>query len=102
MTEKEPKEIYQSMCLSCGMAIKTHEIAVQITGQTIDFNERIAIQNTNYYLCSECSEKSKSYLSGGMKRAIERRNDLRDKCAEIDLSDNLTDQRIIEAMIIGS
>jgi hypothetical protein len=93
MTEKE---IYQALCLSCGMAIKTQEIAVQITGQTIDFNERIAIQNTNYYLCSECSEKSKAYLSGGMKKATERRNDLKAQCQEIDLNG------FNGAMIIGS
>ena len=76
MTEKEPKKIYQSMCLSCGMAIKTHEIAVQITGQTIDFNEHIAIQGTNYNLCSECSDVVKSFVEKGIKEGISRRKTL--------------------------
>ena len=76
MTEKEPKEIYQSMCLSCGMAIKTHEIDVQITGQTIDFNEHIAIQGTNYNLCSECSDVVKSFIEKGVKSGVERRKTL--------------------------
>ena len=92
----DEKNIYKAMCLSCGMPLKTHEISVQITGQTIDFNERLAIQGTNYFLCSECSERSKDHLSGGMKRAIERRNGLRDICQEIDLRES------DKAMIIGS
>jgi hypothetical protein len=58
------------------MALKVHEIAVQITGQTIDFNEHIAIQNTNYNLCGECADVVKSYVEKGVKQGIERRKSL--------------------------
>ena len=37
MTE-DKKDIFVALCFRCGMALKVHEIAVQITGQTIDFN----------------------------------------------------------------
>lgn len=72
----DKKDIFVALCLRCGMALKTHEIAIQITGQTIDFNERIAIQNTNYNLCSECSEVVKAYIEKGIKSGIDRRKTL--------------------------
>lgn len=77
MTEKEQSaNTFVALCFRCGMALKTHEIAIQITGQTIDFNDRIAIQNTNYNLCSECSDVVKSYIEKGVKSGIERRKTL--------------------------
>jgi len=75
MTE-DKKDIFVALCFRCGMALKVHEIAVQITGQTIDFNEHIAIQGTNYNLCSECSDVVKSYVEKGVKQGIERRKAL--------------------------
>lgn len=76
---------YTVFCFACGSALYQHEISAQITGQTVDYNERIAIQNTNYYLCNECLEKSKVFLNGGMKKAIERREEQRNKLQEIDM-----------------
>jgi hypothetical protein len=73
--EKNPNA-FVALCFRCGMALKVHEIAVQITGQTIDFNEHIAIQNTNYNLCSECSDVVKAYIEKGIKSGIERRTTL--------------------------
>ena len=84
---------YTVFCFSCGSALYQHEIAGQITGQTVDYNERIAIQNTNYYLCNECLEKSKAFLTGGMKMAIERREEQQQKLQEIDMS---------SAILVGS
>ena len=75
MTE-EKKDIFVALCFRCGMALKVHEISVQITGQTIDFNEHIAIQNTNYNLCNECADVVKSYVEKGVKQGIERRKAL--------------------------
>ena len=75
MTE-DKKDIFVALCFRCGMALKVHEIAVQITGQTIDFNEHIAIQNTNYNLCNECADVVKSYVEKGVKQGIERRKAL--------------------------
>ena len=75
MTE-DKKDIFVALCFRCGMALKVHEIAVQITGQTIDFNEHIAIQNTNYNLCNECADVVKSYVEKGVKQGIERRKTL--------------------------
>lgn len=77
MTEKEQSQnTFVALCFRCGMALKTHEIAIQSTGQTIDFNERVAIQNTNYNLCSECSDVVKSYIEKGIKSGIDRRKTL--------------------------
>ena len=75
MTE-DKKDIFVALCFRCGMALKVHEIAIQITGQTIDFNEHIAIQNTNYNLCNECADVVKSYVEKGVKQGIERRKAL--------------------------
>ena len=75
MTE-DKKDIFMALCFRCGMALKVHEISVQITGQTIDFNEHIAIQNTNYNLCNECADVVKSYVEKGIKQGIERRKAL--------------------------
>jgi len=75
MTE-DKKDIFVALCFRCGMALKVHEISVQITGQTIDFNEHIAIQNTNYNLCNECADVVKSYVEKGVKQGIERRKAL--------------------------
>ena len=72
----DDKNIYVALCFRCGMALKVHEIAIQITGQTIDFNEHIAIQGTNYNLCSECSDVVKSFIEKGVKSGIERRKTL--------------------------
>ena len=75
MTE-DKKDIFVALCFRCGMALKVHEIAVQITGQTINFNEHIAIQGTNYNLCNECADVVKSYVEKGVKQGIERRKAL--------------------------
>ena len=72
----DEKNIYVALCFRCGMALKVHEIAIQITGQTIDFNEHIAIQGTNYNLCSECSDVVKSFVEKGIKEGINRRKTL--------------------------
>jgi len=72
----DDKNIYVALCFRCGMALKVHEIAIQITGQTIDFNEHIAIQGTNYNLCSECSDVVKSFVEKGIKEGINRRKTL--------------------------
>jgi len=89
MTE-EKKDIYVALCFRCGMALKVHEISVQITGQTIDFNEHIAIQNTNYNLCSECSDVVKSFVEKGVKAGIERRKELSLNLIELDCDPVIT------------
>lgn len=71
--DDEKKPVFKALCLSCGTALYQHEIAVQISGETIDFNDRIAVQGTSYTLCNECSERVKTYLKNGMKIAIEKR-----------------------------
>jgi|WetSurSiteA1Bulk_404760.scaffolds.fasta_scaffold105611_3 hypothetical protein len=83
--EKKNPDTFVAICLRCGMALKIHEISVQIDGQTIDFNEHIAIQNTNYNLCCECSDVVKSYLEKGIKAGIERRKTLSLSLEELDL-----------------
>ena len=85
MTE-DKKDIFVALCFRCGMALKVHEIAVQITGQTTDFNEHINVQNTNYNLCSECSDVVKSYIEKGVKSGIERRKTLSLNLETIDQS----------------
>ena len=86
MEQKTTGEIYQVICLCCGMPLKQTEIATQFSGQTIDFDERVAMSGTAYYFCRECSDRAKSYLTGGMEKAIKRRNDLRTEIQSIDLS----------------
>ena len=86
MEQTTDQKKYEVMCFACGMPLKRQEIAVQITGQTVDFEERIAIQNTNYELCTECAEKSRAYMAGGMKKAIERREAPKTQLQTIDLS----------------
>ena len=89
MSKEEQKNAskYSCFCFACGSALYQHEIAAQITGQTVDFDERIAIQNTNYFFCRECLLKSKDYLQQGMSKAVERREEQKSRLQEIDLSD---------------
>lgn len=95
--EDKKKDNYEVICMACGMALKRHEIAVQVTGQTVDFEDRICIQNTGYYFCTECAEKSRAYIAQGLKMAIARRDEQRAKLVTMDLSSLKGD-----AMIIGS
>ena len=84
MNDENKKPVFKALCLSCGTALYQHEIAVQISGETIDFNERIAVQGTSYTLCTECSERVKGYLKNGMKEAIEKRKILSVNLNEMD------------------
>ena len=75
------------MCFSCGMAITTQETATQITGTTVDFIDRLLIGNTEYFMCTQCSERIKEYISGGMEKAVQRREQQIADLQEIDLTD---------------
>lgn len=81
-----PKPQSEVMCFACGTALYTHEIGAQIVGMTIDYENRVTLPNTQYYLCDECKRKAEEFLAGGLQKAIERREKLAARIKTLDLT----------------
>ena len=75
MVEGTPRDVLTEICGHCGIALYPLEVAAEISGSFVDYEERHTGQGS-YVLCGECRLRVKTALAGDLETAVTRRQNL--------------------------
>jgi hypothetical protein len=67
----KPSEKYLDFCYICGFTLPKTDLAADIAGDFVDYNERIR-GNITFSICTECWQKLLTNAEGGLEAAIKR------------------------------
>ncbi len=72
-SEPEWAEDYVEVCAVCGIALKKEDICMSFNGLVVDYVEKYAQPDDEFYLCATCRAKLKHNLNVEFNEAIKKR-----------------------------